>query len=108
VFIGDTGTLTIGAVLASSVIIGRYEVAGMIVIIPYAVDFVIKAWNRFPSTNWWGTWVDGRLTHTGRPLGLGQTIMLVTGGVSERNLTLILIGMEAVAALVAVLLFARA
>jgi len=71
VFIGDTGTLTIGAVLASSVIIGRYEVAGMIVIIPYAVDFVIKAWNRFPSTNWWGTWVDGWLTHMGRPLGLG-------------------------------------
>jgi UDP-N-acetylglucosamine--dolichyl-phosphate N-acetylglucosaminephosphotransferase len=99
--------LTIGAVLASSVIIGRYEIAGVVVIIPYAIDFAIKAANRFPSTNWWGTWANGQLTHAGRPVGLGQAIMRLTGGLSERSLTLSLIGLEAVAATIAVLLFAR-
>ena len=52
-------------------------------IIPYAIDFVIKARNRFPSTGWWGTWTDGKLVHEGRPIGLGQAIMRLTGGVTS-------------------------
>jgi len=53
VLIGDIGTLTIGAVIASSVIIGNFETMGVIVIIPYAIDFFIKAKNRYPSRGWW-------------------------------------------------------
>jgi len=37
------GTLTIGAIIASAVIIGNYEAAGVILMIPYMVDFLIKA-----------------------------------------------------------------
>lgn len=107
VFIGDTGTLVIGATLASAVIVGHYELAGVAVIVPYATDFLIKAANRFPSTNWWGIWVDGKLVHAGRPVGLAQAIMRLSGGITERRLVIVLIGYEAIAATVAVLLFGR-
>jgi len=107
VFPGDTATLSIGAVLAAAVVTGRYEIAGVIVIIPYAVDFVIKARNRFPSTDWWGTWVDGKLVHEGRPIGLGQLVMRLTGGVTERRLVSILIGFEVIAGVAAVAVTVR-
>jgi UDP-N-acetylglucosamine--dolichyl-phosphate N-acetylglucosaminephosphotransferase len=107
VFPGDTATLSIGTVLAAAVVTGRYEIAGVIVIIPYAVDFVIKARNRFPSTDWWGTWVDGKLVHEGRPIGLGQLVMRLTGGVTERRLVSILIGFEVIAGVAAVAVTVR-
>ena len=37
------GILTIGAIIVSAVIIGNYEAAGVILMIPYMVDFLIKA-----------------------------------------------------------------
>jgi UDP-N-acetylglucosamine--dolichyl-phosphate N-acetylglucosaminephosphotransferase len=106
IFPGDTATLAIGAVLAAAVITGGFEIAGVILIIPYAVDFVIKARNKFPSTGWWGTWTDGKLVHEGRPIGLAQTIMRLTGGVTEVRLVSILIGLEVIAAVVAVVVTA--
>lgn len=54
VLVGDVGTLSIGAVIATAVIVGNFETAGIIVIIPYFLDFLIKAANRFPSKGWWG------------------------------------------------------
>jgi len=39
ILVGDVGTLTIGAVIASAVIVGNYETAGVILMIPYVVDF---------------------------------------------------------------------
>lgn len=107
IFPGDTATLAIGAVLAAAVITGGFEIAGVIVIVPYAIDFVIKARNRFPSTGWWGTWQDGKLVHEGRPIGLGQAIMRLTGGVTEVRLVSILIGLEVVAGVVAVVVTVR-
>jgi UDP-N-acetylglucosamine--dolichyl-phosphate N-acetylglucosaminephosphotransferase len=38
-------------------------------------------------------------------VGLGQLILKITGGTSERNLTLILIGLEAICGGIAVLIF---
>ena len=107
VFPGDTATLAIGTVLAAAAVTGGFETAGIILILPYAADFVIKARNRFPSTGWWGTWSDGKLVHEGRPIGLGQAIMRLTGGVTERRLVAILIGAEAVAGVLAVVVTAR-
>jgi UDP-N-acetylglucosamine--dolichyl-phosphate N-acetylglucosaminephosphotransferase len=106
VLVGDVGTLTIGAVVASAVIIGNYETAGVIIIIPYVVDFLIKAKNHFPGKNWWGTYKNGKLyCPEGGPVGLGQLIMKVFGGISERNLVLVLMGIEAVFGVVAILLY---
>lgn len=49
ILIGDAGTLCIGAAIATSVIIGNFEAAGIIIIIPYFVDLLIKAKNHFPA-----------------------------------------------------------
>jgi UDP-N-acetylglucosamine--dolichyl-phosphate N-acetylglucosaminephosphotransferase len=105
VFMGDAGTLGIGAVIASAVIAGNYEMAGVIVILPYTFDFFIKAVNGFPSSNWWGEYVKGKLVCKGKPIGLCQTIMKMTGGISEKGLVLALISLEAVFGILALILF---
>jgi UDP-N-acetylglucosamine--dolichyl-phosphate N-acetylglucosaminephosphotransferase len=106
IFIGDAGTFSIGAMMATAVIIGNFELAGVIIMIPYAVDFFIKAANRFPSHGWEGIYREGKLyCPAPRVKGLAQLIMKFTGGVSERNLTLILIGIEAVFGGIAIWLF---
>jgi len=106
ILVGDVGTLSIGAVIASAVIIGNYETAGAIIIIPYLIDFLIKAKNHFPCKNWWGIYKDGKLyCPDSGPVGFCQLIMKVCGGISERNLVLVLMGIEAVFGVVAILLY---
>jgi UDP-N-acetylglucosamine--dolichyl-phosphate N-acetylglucosaminephosphotransferase len=105
VFMGDAGTLGIGAVIASAVIVGNYEMAGVIVILPYTLDFFIKTVNGFPSSNWWGEYVKGKLLCRGKPVGLCQTLMKITGGISEKGLVLTLISLEAVFGILALILF---
>ena len=104
ILVGDVGTLSIGAVIASAVIIGNYEIAGAVIIIPYVIDFLIKAKNRFPYS--FGIYREGKLyCPDDGPVGLGQLIMKVRGGISERNLVLVLMGIEAVFGVVAILLY---
>ena len=104
ILVGDVGTLTIGTVIASVVIIGNFEMAGGIIIIPYVIDFIIKAKNRFPYS--FGVYRDGKLyCPDSGPVGLGQLIMKVCGGISERNLVLVLMGIEAIFGLIAILVY---
>jgi UDP-N-acetylglucosamine--dolichyl-phosphate N-acetylglucosaminephosphotransferase len=109
IFIGDVGTLSIGAIIASAVIIGNFELAGLVIIIPYALDFLIKAKNRFPTSSYegsWGVYRDGKLfCPESGPMGLGLLILKLTGGTKERNVTLILMGLEAVCGGLAIWLF---
>lgn len=103
VFIGDVGTLTIGAIIATAVIVGNFEWAGVIVILPHALDFLLKARKRFPSAGWWGEYRDGKLYCPEHgPMGLAQLVLKLTGGMHERTLVLILIGLEAFCGLLAV------
>jgi len=96
VFVGDVGTLSIGAIIAAAVIVGNFEIAGVIVIIPYAIDFLFKAANRFPKS--FGELRDDGKLHcpANGPVGLGQFIMKLAGGIHERTLVLVLMGVEAV------------
>ncbi|MBA7581114.1 hypothetical protein ES695_00690 [Candidatus Atribacteria bacterium 1244-E10-H5-B2] len=104
ILVGDVGTLSIGAVIACAVIVGNYETAGVIIIIPYVVDFLIKAKNRFPYS--FGEYKDGKLyCPEGGPVGLCQLIMKVWGGISERNLVLVFMGIEAIFGLLAILIY---
>jgi len=106
VFIGDVGTLSIGAIIASVVIVGNFEVAGVIVIIPHMLEFLIKARNRFPSTGWWLTYKEGKLfCPKSGPKGLGQLVVKMTGGMKERDVTLVLMLFEAVCGAVAIWLY---
>lgn len=103
VFIGDVGTLTIGAIIATAVIVGNFEWAGVIVIVPHALDFLLKARKGFPSTGWWGEYRDGKLYCPAHgAVGLAQLILKIIGGAHERTLVLILIGLEAFCGLLAV------
>ena len=104
ILIGDVGTLTIGAVIASIVIIGNYETAGVIIIIPYIIDFIIKAKNHFPYS--FGAYKEGKLyCPNSGPVGLCQLIMKLFGGISERNLVLVLMGVEAVFGVIAIIVY---
>ena len=106
ILVGDVGTLTIGAVIASAVIIGNFEAAGIILMIPYMVDFLIKAKNHFPGKNWWGIYKNGKLyCPSSGPVGLCQLIMKLFGGISERNLVLVLMGVEAIFGVMAILVY---
>ncbi len=107
IFVGDVGTLSIGAIIASAVIVGNFEWAGIVVIIPYALDFLLKAGHGFPSRGWWGELgEDGRLRcPKSGPVGLAQLVLKLTGGLTERALVVALMGFEAVFGLVAILLY---
>ncbi len=108
VFIGDTGTFSLGAIIASAVILGNFETAGVIIIIPYALDFILKAINRFPSSGWWGVYKNGKLyCPESRPVGLAQLVMKLCGGIKERNLVLTLIAIEVIFGTIAVLIYAQ-
>jgi len=104
ILVGDVGTLSIGAIIAAAVIMGNFEIAGVILLIPYVIDFLIKAKNRFPYS--FGVYRGGKLyCPGGGPVGLGQLIMKVCGGISERNLVLLLMGIEAACGVMAILLY---
>jgi len=106
IFVGDVGTLTMGALLASAVILGNFELAGVVLIVPHLVDFGFKARSGFPKT--FGVYREGKLYCPSEgPAGLGQWLMKLCGGIRERNLTLVLIGLEALMGLVAIGLYAR-
>jgi len=106
ILVGDVGTLSIGAVIASAVIIGNFEAAGVVLMVPYMVDFLIKAKSHFPGKNWWGVYKEGKLyCPDSGPVGLCQLIMKVWGGISERNLVLVLMGIEALFGLIAILIY---
>jgi UDP-N-acetylglucosamine--dolichyl-phosphate N-acetylglucosaminephosphotransferase len=107
VFVGDVGTLAIGTIVASAVIVGNFEVAGVLVYIPHAVDFALKARHRFPTTGWAGRLgEDGRLhPPRDRVASLPQLLLKMSGGIRERPLVLLLVGLEALFCLAAVLLY---
>lgn len=106
-FPGDVGNLTIGAVLASAVIIGNFETAGALLMIPYIIDFFIKAVNRFPSKGWHGKYRNGRLYAPERPISLPQFVMKAFKGISEQGLVLSFVVLEAVFAIIVLALYFR-
>ncbi|MBU0761480.1 MAG: hypothetical protein KKD39_00495 [Candidatus Altiarchaeota archaeon] len=87
VFIGDVGTLSIGAVVAVSVILGNIEKAGMILFVPYFLELFLKARGRFKKPAW-GILKAGKLYCMRRKdiYGMSNLVMHIFGGVSERNL----------------------
>ncbi|MFA6489904.1 MAG: hypothetical protein WCT52_04465 [Candidatus Micrarchaeia archaeon] len=108
IFTGDIGNLLIGAALASAVIIGNLESAGAILVIPYVIDFFIKAYNRFPSTKWWGELRNGKLYPLeGKSRGLAQLVMKLSNGISEQKLVLVFIAAEGLCALIVIFLYGR-
>jgi UDP-N-acetylglucosamine--dolichyl-phosphate N-acetylglucosaminephosphotransferase len=104
-FIGDVGALTIGAVLASAVIISNLKAAGAILVIPYVIDFFLKAANRFPKS-FAHLGKDGKLrAPPGKIRGLADLILTVTGGLTEKGLTMAFLGIEMVFAAIVLVMY---
>lgn len=106
VFPGDVGNLTIGAVIATSIIIGNFESYGVIVMIPFIIEFFIKLANKLPTKNWQGKYINGKLYSLNeKPISFAQWIMYLLKGISERNLTLSFIAIESIFCIIAILIF---
>ena len=92
VFPGDAGTLLIGGAVAIAVIIGGAEAFGALLMLPYLLDFAIKAANKFPSDMWWGE-VDekNRLHSPEKPRGLMQLLLKLIGPIEENKLVFIML-----------------
>jgi len=105
ILIGDVGTLSIGAIIATAVIVGNFETAGVIVLIPYAIDFLFKAANKFPKT-FGEPRNDGKL-HCPEDgvAGLGQFVMKITGGIREWALTMVMMTFELVFGVIAIAIY---
>ena len=108
VFMGDIGTLSIGATLAVAVIVGGFQSLGALLVILYVFDFFIKAYNGFPSSKWWGELRGGKLYPVeGKVRGLCQLVMKLAGGISEQRLVLTLVLLEVLVGLAAFMLFVK-
>lgn len=106
IFPGDVGNLTIGAVVAAGVIIGNMEAAGAILLLPYVVDFFIKLINKFPSSNWWGVYKNGKLfAPQDKIRGFAQLIMKLNKGISEQKLVFTFIIIETIVAIAILLIY---
>jgi len=105
IFMGDIGTLSIGCVLAVAVIVGGFQTLGAMLVVPYVIDFFIKAYNRFPSKNWWGELKNGKLYPVeGKVRGLCQLVMKSANGISEKGLVAVLVCLEIIVGIAATLI----
>jgi len=103
ILVGDVGTLSIGAMIATIVIIGGFELAGVVLLVPYFLDFILKAVNGFPSEDWSGDYKDGKLYCPEEgPVGLAQLVMKLGGGLPEWGLSLSFIVLEGIFGVLAV------
>jgi UDP-N-acetylglucosamine--dolichyl-phosphate N-acetylglucosaminephosphotransferase len=104
-FVGDIGTLSIGAVIASASIIGNFQRAGLLLMAPYGLDLLFKLINGFPKS--FGVYKNGKLyCPQPKPVGLCQLVMKWSRGISEQNLVLFFIGIETILGLMAIGLYA--
>lgn len=103
ILIGDVGTLSIGAVVASSVIIGNIERVGVILIIPFFLELYLKAKSRFKAQSFCD--IRGELLvcpDKGEIYGIGRLLMHLSKGITETRLVLTILVVELVFAIVAV------
>lgn len=104
IFIGDIGTLIIGATVAVSVIAGNIEKIGIILILPFVLELYLKARGRFNSQSWCKLQDDKLICPKRHEIhGLGRLVMYLTGGIKEKPLVITLILMESVFAIIALI-----
>ncbi|MEM4295259.1 MAG: hypothetical protein QXI89_02465 [Candidatus Anstonellales archaeon] len=104
IFPGDSGTYLIGGAIASAVIIGNIEGFGAIIMIPYAVDAVIKAINKFPKS--FADYANGKLYAPKKKIrGLVDLFLMLIGGAKEKNITIFFMLVEALFSILAIIIY---
>jgi len=97
VLLGNIGAYVLGIFLASAVILGDFEWAGVIIIFPYFIDFAMRAFHGFTGEAWESEYREGKLyCPDDVPKSLAQLVMKLSGGISERRLVLVFMLVEAV------------
>lgn len=107
VFLGNVGTLFIGAALAVGALVGNVERVLVILMVPYFIHFLMYSRNRFRwKPKMWGKpQKDGTLKcQYPKPFGLMHLIMMKFRGATEKKIVTWLICAEVVFAAIAVLL----
>ncbi|MEM2974148.1 MAG: hypothetical protein QW112_00765 [Candidatus Micrarchaeia archaeon] len=110
IFPDDVGTLLIGCMIGIIIILGRIEVAGMLLLLPHIIDFVFfKIPNSLPqevAQPWTSVLKEGNKLYPPRKsVTLAQAFMRAFGGLTEKNLVLLLIGIEIVLGLIVLAIY---
>jgi UDP-N-acetylglucosamine--dolichyl-phosphate N-acetylglucosaminephosphotransferase len=100
IFIGGSGTYLLGAVLASSIVAGSIKVVGVIALLPYLANFVLRASDRFRWTVG-ETLANGMVTSTKRNAMWG--LLMHKSPTSERNIVIRCITVQVAFAMIAIL-----
>ena len=109
VFPDDVGTLLIGAMIGAISIIGGIEVFGAVLLLPHIIDFFLfKVPNRLPHAVVQVVLKGGKLHPKGKPLELSQYIMNRAGGISEKDLVQVYVGIEMLLAAAVIMIAAFA
>jgi len=100
---GDSLTYFLGSLVAAGVIIGNMERAGLIVMFPFIIEFVLKARSRFRASCIGKLRDDGKLDPPyGKKIYSWTHVMMNLGKLSEREVTIAMIFVQV---LFAILLF---
>ncbi len=106
VFPGNIVTYLIGASIAAVVILANIERFGAILLMPQIVEFLLKSRSRFNAENF-GTYVDGRLRYDGKVCSLTHLLMKLFNP-TEKQLVVMLYGIQTLAGIAALLLLVAA
>ena len=101
---GDSLTYLCGAVLFSAMVIGNMEKFGVFIFGPYFLEFLLKLRSGFKAHSWGELQSDGTI----KPLhdkNYSLTHPLMRRGLSEKQITLCLVGFETVAVISALVIF---
>ena len=102
VFPGDLN-YTIGAVVACVTVVGNMEKFAVLCFTPYIAEALLKAWSRFEAESYGVLQPDGTVKpRDGKVRGLTHMVMSL-GDFNESQVTLILVGLEAVVCIVSFL-----
>ncbi len=103
IFPGNSGTYAIGAIIAAGVIVGEMQVAGIICLAPYILEFFIKLRNLFRGQCFGQVNRDGTLSPPRSPTESLTHVIMKLGSFRESRLVTILIAIEAIFGGIAVL-----
>ncbi len=103
IFPGDVGTYTIGATIASAVIVGNLEFFGLVLFTPYFIEFIMKARTGFRGQNY-GEYRNGKLLPPKKAESLTHLIMKLRP-MSEKEVVYHMLVIEAIVAIIALMYF---
>lgn len=92
---GDSLTYCLGAVVAAAVIVGNMERAGMIMMLPFIIEFLLKLRSKFTASCLGKLRKDGKLDPPyGKKIYSWTHIIMNFGALTEKQVTMILIGIQ--------------